>query len=395
MNFRDLQIIEGIGTYGPRNMTEVARKLGVPEATLRRRVKKLGPHLFLRANVYHTNIGLKKVIVFAKAFQGHESLLYRCLDAHDYVIYIARSFGACEGCVAILAVPTERCAEFERFLEFLESEGIAREIQYHWSTCFQTVNLKCDWYNEDANHWDFFWEDWIQEIDVQTTELPFTLKDPPDYPQKADATDIFILKELEIDATTSFKAIAQKLNTSVPLVKYHYDRHVVDLCLLEDFQVVFYPFDKSRSNGFFFMFMFDTLEKMAKFARSLMNKPFALSLGKIFGEPALFAYIYLPMSEFRKFVDSLGQLIRTRFLRRYEYLLQDGAMTQRYTIPYKRFRDQSWVYDQKKYIEKVRVLLEADSARPADGLRETQALLPWQPQETSHVSTEVVNLERS
>ena len=221
------------------------------------------------------------------------------------------------------------------------------------------------------------------------------VKDPPEYPQKADATDIFILKELEIDATTSFKAIAQKLNTSVPLVKYHYDRHVVDLCLLEDFQVVFYPFDKSSSNGFFFTFKFDTLEKMAKFARSLMNKPFALSLGKIFGEPALFAYIYLPMSEFRKFVDSLGQLIRNRFLRRYEYLLQDGAMTQRYTIPYKRFRDQSWVYDQGKYMEKARVLLEADSARQADGLRETQALLPWQPQETSHVSTEVINLERS
>lgn len=374
-------------------MTDVARKLGVPEATLRRRLRKMAAQVFLRANVYHTNIGLKKVIVFAKAFQGNENLLYRCLDTHDYLIYIARSFGAYEGCVAILAVPAERCAEFEQFLRFLESAGIAEEIQHHWSTCFQTVNLKCDWYSESSRNWEFFWKEWLQEIDAQTTELPFTLKDPPDYPQKADATDIFILKELEIDSTTSFKAIAQKLNTSVPLVKYHYDRHVVDLCLLEDFQVVFYPFDESSSNGFFFTFTFDTLEKMAKFARSLMNKPFALSLGKVFGKPALFAYIYLPMCEFRKFVDSLGKLIRMRFLNRYQYLLQDRAMTQRYTIPYKCFRDQAWVYDQEKYVDKVKALLEADSVQQADGSRENQAALPWQPQETSHVSTEVINLE--
>jgi hypothetical protein len=356
-------------------MTDVARKLSVPEATLRRRLKKMAPHIFLRANVYHTNIGLKKVIVFAQAFQGHETLLYNCLDAHAYIIYIARSFGAYEGCVAILAVPTERCAEFEEFLRFLEHAGVAREIQYHWSTCFHTVNLKCDWYSGNAESWNFFWKEWIAEIETQTTELPFTLKDPPAYPQKADAMDIFILKELEIDATITFKAIAQKLNTSVPLVKYHYDRHVVDRCLLEDYQVVFYPFDKSSSNGFFFTFRFDSVKKMAKFANSLMNKPFALSLGKIFGEPALFAYIYLPLSEFRKFVDSLGELVRRHFLLTYTYLLQDTVMTQRYTIPYKCFRNKAWMYDQEQYREKVKALLRADAPQPVQAHLEQQAAL--------------------
>lgn len=353
LDFFDLQILEGLGVYGPRNITAVARKLGVPEATLRRRLRQMLPKIFLRANVYHTNIGLKKVIVFAKAFQGHENLLYNCLDTHDYLIYISRCFGACEGCVAIFAIPTEHCLDFERFLEHLKSKGVAENIQHHWSTCFQTVNLKCDWYNKGSGRWAFFWKEWVQEVLTEGTELPFTLKDPPDYPLKADETDIYILKELESDATTSLKEIAMKLKTSVPLIKYHFDKHVIGRFLLEDFQVIYYPFDKSRSTGFFFMFIFHNLENMAKFARSLLDKPFALSLGKIFGEPSLFAYIYLPLAEFRRFLDSLGELVRIGFLCRYEYVLQDMEMTQRYTIPYKSFRKKSWLHEQEKYFKKV------------------------------------------
>jgi hypothetical protein len=280
------------------------------------------------------------------------------LDSHGYSIYLSRSFGAYEGCTAIFAVPIERCPDFEQFLDYLQERGIAESIQYHWSTCFQTVNMKCDWYDPESDGWKFYWEDWIQEVMSQGTELPFTLKDPPEYPMKGDETDIFILKELEIDAMISLKDIATKLSTSVPLVKYHFDKHIVGKCLLENFQIVHYPFDTEKSNGFYFTFTFDNLDKMAKFARSLLDKPFALSLGKIFGKSALFAYIYLPLTELRRFVDSLGKLVRTKFLHKYEYVFQDMEMTKRYTIPYKSFSNKSWLYEHEKYIERVNKLIE-------------------------------------
>ncbi len=358
LDFFDLQILEGIGIYGPRNVTAVARALGIPEATLRKRLKQMRSRIFLRANVYHTNIGLKKVIVMAKAVQGLENLLFECLDSHGYSVYLSRSFGAYEGCTAIFAIPAERCLDFVEFLDNLKQIGVARNIRYYWSTCFQTVNLKCDWYDQRSERWEFYWEDWVQEVLSQVTELPFTLKDPPEYPMKGDETDIFILKELEIDAMTSLKDIAEKLQTSVPLVKYHFDKHVVGKSLLENFQIVHYPFEKEKSNGFYFTFMFDRLERMAKFARSLLDKPFALSLGKIFGKPGLFAYIYLPLAELRRFVDSLGELVRMGFLHKYDYVFQDMEMTKRYTIPYKSFRDKSWLYEHEKYLQKVDSLVK-------------------------------------
>ncbi len=370
LDFFDLKILEGVGIYGPRNISTVARKLSVPEATLRRRLKRMLPQVFLLTNVYHTNIGLKKVIVLAKAFQGHENLLYECLDAHDYLIYISRCFGAYEGCAAIFAVPTPHCHDFERFLQELESEGVAEHIQHHWSTCFQTVNLKCDWYDQNSREWGFFWKEWVQEAQTEGTELPFTLKDPAEYPVKGDATDIFILKELETDATISLKAIATKLKTTVPLIKYHYDRHIIDQQLLEDFQVIYYPFDRANSNGFFFTFTFENLDNMARFARSLLNKPFALSLGKIFGKPSLFAYIYLPFAELRRFVDSMGELIKIGFLVKYEYVLQDMETSRRYTIPYKYFKNKSWLYEQEKYLKTVDDLITQEKTFVKEGKRE-------------------------
>ncbi|UCB59807.1 MAG: AsnC family protein [Candidatus Bathyarchaeota archaeon] len=360
LDFLDLKILEGLGIYGPRNMTAVARKLGLPEATLRRRLKQMLSQVFLQTNVYHTNIGLKKVIVFAKAFQGKEDLLYKCLDAYGYIIYISRCFGPYEGCVAIAAVPVECCSDFEQLLVHLQENGVAQNIKHYWSTCFQTVNIKINWFDEVSEKWRFLWKDWVHEVFAEGTELPFTLKDPAEYPQKADRTDIFILKELEADATISLKRIAMKLRKTVPLIKYHYDKHVVGQRLLENFQVVYYPFDKLASNGFYFVFRFENLVKMAKFARSLFDKPFALSLGKIFGEPSLFAYFYLPLSEFRNFVDSLGQLVRMGFLCGYDYMLQDMRMTQRYTIPYKNFENRSWVHDQEKYLQKISDLINAE-----------------------------------
>jgi DNA-binding Lrp family transcriptional regulator len=362
LDFLDLEILEGIGIYGPRNISTVARSLGMPEATVRRRLKQMLSQIFLLTNVYHTNIGLRKTIVLAKAPQGREKLLYNCMNTHDYLIYISRCFGAYEGCAAIYAVPIERCQEFELFLERLEEEGVAEKIRHFWSTCFHTVNLKCDWYDRDLERWNFPWEEWVHEVQAEGTELPFTLKDPAEYPMKADWADIFILKELETDATVSLKALADKLKITVPLVKYHFDKHIINRQMLEGFQVIYYPFDKANSNGFFFLFTFENLEKMAKFARSLLDKPFALSLGKIFGAPALFAYIYLPLAELRKFIDSLGELIRMGSLTSYEYVFQDAQTSQRYTIPYRSFKNETWQYDQERYLKEIDELVRAEKA---------------------------------
>lgn len=356
----DLKMFEALATYGPRNVTEVSRKLCIPAETLRKRLRRLNSKTFLRfhINIYHTYIGLRKAVVFAEAVPGYENVLFEALRINDFWIFLSRGYGTFEGCIGIFTVPVESCSLFEHFISEIEKVGLTTRVQIFWSTCFQSVNSKCEWFDEEAKTWNFDWDKWIQEIENENTNLPYTLMDPKGFPIKADEVDVFILKELEKDARISFRSLAEKLGISPQLVRYHYYDHVVSKGLLESFEVTVFHFGRDVSEFFFFIFRFDEWEKLAKFASSLLDKPFVRALGKILGKNDLYGYLYLPRSEFRRFVEVLSKLVRKGFLRRYQYVIQDLTKTLRATFPYQCFKDGKWMYDHEGYMKNFHKLLE-------------------------------------
>ncbi|MEM2101899.1 MAG: hypothetical protein QXM22_00105 [Candidatus Bathyarchaeia archaeon] len=358
LDLLDLQILEALGAESPRNLSATAKRLGIKDATLRARLRRLKPFIFLNVNVYHTFIGLRKTCVFTKAAPGKEMLLFDCLKANDFWLYVSRCYGEFEGSFALYAIPPRNEAEFGSFLEALKDKSVAENIESFWSTCFHTVNPTTNWLDKQSLKWIFSWEKWVEELPLQPVELPYTLRDPEAFPQRADFTDIFILKELEIDATTSFRSIASKLDVSLQTIKYHFDNHITKRQMLESYQVISFPFNTEESDFFFFIFTFPNQENMAKFAVSLFNKPFSRSIGKIFGENGLFVQMYLPRKEFRRLIDSLSLLIKSGFLKSYRYLIQDLRHVARQTIPYRLFDDGNWKYDHKKYMEELESLLK-------------------------------------
>ena len=364
LSFVDLKILESLAIYGPRNLTKVAKKLGMPPETLHKRFRRLRSQIFLRthANLYHTNLGLRKAVVFAEAVPGYENLLFECLKQNDFWIAIARCYGMFEGCVSVFTIPKESCRKFEEFLREIKQLGVAKEIHFYWSTCFHSVHSRCNWFDLKSGTWVFKWENWINEIKNQQTKLPHTLVEPKDFPVLADKTDVLILKELEKDATISFENLAKSIGISPQLVRYHFYKHIVERGLLESFEVTVFHFGREASDFFFFVFWFDSFEKLAKFASSLLDKPFVKGLGKILGENALFGYLYLPRSEFRKFLGVLSKLIGNGFLKSYRYAIQDLEASSRQTISYEYFKDRKWIYNHEKHLKKLRNLIQ--KARP-------------------------------
>lgn len=360
--FLDVRILEGLGKYGPRNIAEVARTLGIPRGTMLSRIKRMSSLFYLRmsANVYHTNLGLKKAIVFAKATPGYEETLLNCMKVNKFYIYLSRCYGMFEGCLGIYVIPKDHASEFEQFIHEIKKLGVAFEIQVFWSTCFHTVNRTSNWFDCSSEMWAFPWDKWIEEISAEETKLPYTLLDPKDFPVKADKIDLFILKELEKDATITLTAIAKKLGMTLQNVRYHYKLHVIKHGLLEAFQITFLPFDRAVSDMFFFMFRFSSLEKMAKFARSLLDKPFVYIVGKVLGENAIIAQLYLPRLEFRNLVENLSKLARAGFLRSYDYLIQDLSQGKwsRETIPFEFFKDGSWIYHHDQHVKNLQELVK-------------------------------------
>jgi len=361
LDLLDVRIIEGLGKYGPRNVTEVAKRLGIPRGTMFFRIKRMSSFFYLRmvTNVYHTSLGLKKGVVIAKATPGNEELLFNCMKANPFYIYMSRCYGMVEGCLGIYTIPKEQCTKFEQFIQEIKNLGVAQNVELFWSTCFHTVNRTTKWFDDASEKWAFPWDEWVEEVRTQEKDLPYTLVDPDDFPVKADETDLFILKELEKNATIDWIDIAKKLKTTLQNIHYHYKTHVFKKGLLEAFQVAILPFDRDVSDMFWFIFRFDDHEKLAKFARSLLDKPFVYIVGKILSQNAIISQVYLPRLEFRNFVDSLSKLAREGYLQSYDYVIQDlnPEKWSRMTIPYEHFKDGSWVYEHDKQIRILKDLI--------------------------------------
>lgn len=358
----DVEIVEALGTYGPRNLAEIARALGTNYNVIQYRINRMSTLFRLRTttSVYHTNLGLKKAVVFANANPGYEDLLYDCLKVNSFYIYLTRYYGMGEGCFAVYTIPVDHCAEFAKFIEEIKRLGIAKDFLLYWSTCFHTINQTFQWFDYKLEQWIFPWDEWTKQVSSQSTNLPYTLTDPKSFSNKADELDLLIIQELEVDSTTSLSKIAEIWKTSPQRIKYHYENHVIGRGLIEKYQISVRPFDSAPQQPImlWFIFRFSNSEKMAKFASSLLDKPFALVLGKILNEDALVAQIYLPNTEFRRFAESLSQLCRSKLLQSYSYVIQDRRKGKwsRETIPFEDFKEGKWVYNHKGHIEKLHEL---------------------------------------
>lgn len=355
-----MRILEGLAEYGPRNITRVAEELDIPRGTVLSRINYMSSSFYLRllTTIYHTNLGLKKAVVFAKATPGQEDALFNCLKVNKFYIYLSRCFGTFEGCLGIYVIPVEHTREFEDFLAEVKKLGLAENMELFWSTCFHTVNRTRKWFDDEKQGWVLPWEKWLDEVFSSGSELPYTLKDPESFTVKADETDVFIVKELEKDATVSLASLARELGTTLQNVRYHYQTHVVGHGLIETFQVSILPLDRATSDMLFFIFKFGDGEKMGKFARSLLDKPFVTILGKILNENALVSQVYLPRYEFRNFTDALSKLVRMNFLESYEYVFQDlrAGKWSRETVPHQLFKKGQWVYEHSQHVKALHEL---------------------------------------
>jgi len=353
----DIKILAALRTYGPRNFAEVARRTKISPTTLQYRLKSLSSHfsLIFLTNIYHVNLGLKKIVIVVEAQPGREELLLNCLKVNGFWIYLAPIYGIIQGYLGVYTIPEDHIAKFEQFLNELKDIDVARSVRYVWTTSLQKVNLVGTWFDFDSEVWAFQWENWVNEILGKSTELPYTLKDPDQFPILADEIDMFILKELEKNAVISFSELAKRLGITPPAVRHRY-RKLLKLNLIENFDIRLYPFQSMPTENFYFVFDFEHQEAYAKFATSLLDKPFVVSLGKVLGQSSMIAFLYIPLQEFRRFINALSKLRAIGWLQNYFYVHMDINKDQKQTFPYEYFKQGSWIYDHNEQIKTIRTL---------------------------------------
>jgi hypothetical protein len=122
------------------------------------------------------------------------------------------------------------------------------------------------------------------------------------------------------------------------------------------------PYGSMPSVMVMFIVSFHDYERFAKFARSLLDKFFVLTMGKTLGKNALLVEIFLPISEFRKFVDALSQMAKMKLVQSYKYVIQDLRIQCRQTISAEFFKGNSWIYDHKNHVEMLEQKVKSGSS---------------------------------
>ncbi len=350
----DVNILEAMSILGPRNLTLTAVHLDMPPTTVRYKFNRMMDEsiLFIHTNPYHTNLGLAKAEIFVEAVQGDEDLLLDCLKVNDFWVSLCRLYRP-EGFGGVWTVPKDNVEDFKVFLKKLVDLGVARSFEINWTTCHKGIHVRSRWFSVEENRWLFNWDEWINEVENIEGELPWTLKDPDDWPMNFDYEDLIIIKELEKDGKSTMTDISKYTGISFETLKYHMREHVFKRDLIEGYQIEIFRHPPHSSEFLIFKFEFDTYDQLVRFTLALLDKPFPIHLAKVIGENALTSQIYIPKKEFRKLIKVLSILIRKGLLKSYNYFIQDIFAQWKRTIPYKHFENGEWKYDVDRQLEEL------------------------------------------
>jgi DNA-binding Lrp family transcriptional regulator len=341
------KIIEALGKDDPRNLLALAKKIGLPPTTVTFRVKKLMEKGFLsiKAKTNSHKLGLMKAVLIAHTNHGHIETLLKAIENTGYWTYTARCYGKFNGVYAVFSFPFEHRTALEQYLERAQQLGALTNYELFWTTNIFEVAPSFDRFDFKRKAWNFAWQEWLHKILSSSTKLPEHLRDPESYEVSADYTDLLILKELEKDGLRDFTELSKVAKITPQAIRHRFHQHILKRNLITEFELATLPYPLQVSDLCAFVLNFTNEPTMAKFANSLIDKPFVMSRAKIIGKNSLVVHFYVPKVEFSNLIESLNLLAMKDVIEDFHYVSLDVASFKRQTVSYEYFHNGKWTYN--------------------------------------------------
>jgi len=349
------KVIEGLGKNDPRNLLLLARKIGLPPTTVAFRIKRLMKEGFLqvRAKLNSPKLGLMKAVLVADTNHGLSETLSAAIENVGYWSYTARCYGKFNGFYGVFSFPFAYKAELEDYFESARRLGATSNYVLLWTTNIFDVAPNFDWFDFKRKAWNFPWQKWINEVLRSSEKLPKHLEDPISYQVEVDYTDLLILKELEKNGSEDFTQLSEVVKITPQAVRHRFHQHVAKRNLIAGYELAIFPYPMQISDLCAFVFDFPNQKALAKFANSLVDKPFVVSYAKVIGRNSLLVHFYIPKTEFSNFMASLNRLTMEEIIQDFFYVSIDISPFKRQTVSYEYFREGKWVYNHAEKIKKL------------------------------------------
>ncbi len=344
------KILEGMGRYGPRNTSFLARSVKLPATTVAFRIKKLirKGYLHVRTNLDHSKLGLMRAALVAQTAGGLEEKLREAIENIGYWTYVTRCYGRFNGIYALFAFPAVHKNKLEAYLREVVRQKAMSDYVFHWITNLCEVPRNFEWFDFKSKAWKFPWHQWIDEVPKASEKLPEKLAEPEQYQVMVDETDMFLLKELEKDAFVEFTEIADGLKMSPQGVRYRYYKHIMKHGLVADYEIAILPYPLLVSDMCSFVVHFENDKALAKFSNTLSNKPFILNYGKIIGRNSLLMHSYTPRTEVPNFINTMNIMVKRNLVTDFFYVNFDVSSFKRQTVSNEFYKDRYWTFDSEE-----------------------------------------------
>jgi hypothetical protein len=352
------RVFRGIIELGPRDLKRVAQLSGVPYykavKVYNRTLEQFGIKISAAANA--EALGLMYAFFTATPNKGYRNVAFESLAKLPSLLGLAvdsSNFSTIFGAVYVPA--NERGYDYLRLFESLKAAGFFAEYTTNLFTKKLRYNLRPEYVDWNTGKYNF---DWDTLTDRQPEDTVVGLVENP----SADKIDLLVLKELELDATKTFKqmqdGIKKKPGVEITerLLLYHFSEHVVRRKLLSRYKVYF-PVSRCLA-----VYLVASLKPhfREEYLKMIRRVPY-LSIEFLSEQnPMHVSVLSIPEGTYSSFLSYFDRRILALTEESRVFVAIPG-MRHAYTIPYELYNENTngWDYDYVKDAESVLKTAEA------------------------------------
>ena len=313
-------------TKDPRNISAIARRLGLPAETVRYRVRRLLSNRFIRvfAVPNYAKLGLSLMWLFVEA--RHNEALEVLLDNHPYVSYLSKCYGWVKGYLVNLLAPRSMEEEALRYLEWLKGGGYLKDY-------VALTTLPMEYPLPDfSKYYDYGEGVWRYSWDPLSRCSRNPVKANVSIPKEAylDEVDIAIIRKLQVNATLSLTELADKLGLNVVSLRYHFINHVLGKGLIK-YAVEYSPYP-GVPPAVLVIRLTDKVQ-IGNLMEALRGLPPVIGLAPGYDSSVLLLLLQAPLNSLLELYKALKELMDKGLVEEYTEVFIDLSYVRKYTIP--------------------------------------------------------------
>jgi len=340
MDETNVRILDATMRVGPRNILDIGKSSGLPATTVYARFKRFRDFYgsLVSQNVMVSKLGLARTGVFVKGERGKNGSLAEKLDSTGYLTANCVLNGSFDAYFQ-LELPRNVVADFKRVvLDQFSKEDQKTEFVDLSDFVFQGKGYA--FYEPLSAKWKFDWPRWVSDV-LSLKEQSFGHTDGV---VRFDSVDLYILKELQLDGTTTYTSIARKIGMTPQVIRKRYLR-LSELGVLGEYVYGVAPYPEELSEWLLVKMNFSNVALSHAFASSVTNMFWAKSYVPALTWDSAILEAQILRGEELGFMEFLESLVSKGVLSNYLVFREVPESRRRKTLPVDMFRNGEWCVD--------------------------------------------------